>query len=255
MIKIRKNVIRSVVRISIWVISLAVLLWIIIWKPFSRPVDISTINIPNNQISGTGNWNFDLYENNCNFQYTGDYKYLDIATPSNRIYTKEKFDVLNFTKTIQISWNIDNIWLCIIADISDKSASYSAYRKKNSYYGMVYVYFNLNNMGYVNVAYYKPSGQYYDAKSDSTHILGDVFDGKFWSSETPKKFLLNLNSIAVANTEDWFYKNIFPDKLFKNGSVLNVWWFMAPLTSKAYRASSISSYRLIYKWDWEITFK
>lgn len=252
MINIRKNIIRSVVRITIWVISIAILLWIIIWKPFSKPVDISTINIPNNQISG--NWEFDLYENNCNFQYTGDYKHLDIATPGSRIYTKEKFDVLNFTKTIQISWNINAIWLCVIADISDKSNSYSAYRKPESYYSMIYVYFNKDNQGYLNVAYYPPSWQYYDSDSDSTNRTNSSINGKFWSSETPWKYLIDLSSVVVANTKDWWYKYIYPSTLFKDGMILHVWWFMASLW-RAYWASSISSYRLIYKWDWEIVFK
>jgi hypothetical protein len=144
--------------------------------------------------------------------------------------------------------------LCVIADISDKSDSYAAYKKENSYYGMVYLYFDPNNNGYINVSYYKSWWQYYDADTDSTHTLGSFFNGQFWSSETPKKFLLNLNDVIVADKQNWWYKHISPISLFKNETTLNIWWFMAPLW-RAYRASSISSYRLIYKWDWEITFK
>lgn len=195
---------------------------------------------------------FSLHQDNCDFQETGDYKYIDIATPDNRIYTKATYNPLYFTKPIQISWDVNTLWLCVMADISDKSSSYSEYKKPNSYYSMVYVYFDPNTWGYVNVAYYKPSWQYYDANSDSTHTLGTVFDWKFWSSNTPKKFLLNLDNIIVANTEnDVWYSRIRPSNLFKNWHILNIWWFMNGLW-KAYRASSISSYRIIYKWEWTI---
>lgn len=212
----------------------------------------TVINIPND-ISSQTNW-FLLYKNNCNFQKTWDYKYLDIATNDNRIYTKKEFDFDSYTKGVQISWTINEIYLCIIADISDKSQSYSAYRTLNSYYWMIYVYFDIDNQWYINTAYYPPSWQYYDHDSDNTNRTDESIDWKFWSSDTPKKYLLNLESIIVANVKDWWYKYIFPNKLFKDGNILHVWWFMASLW-KAYWASSISSYRLIYKWEWEIIIK
>ncbi len=119
---------------------------------------------------------------------------------------------------------------------------------------MIYVYFDKDNQWYINTAYYPPSWQYYDSDSDSTNRTDSSIDGKFWSSETPKKYLLNLDSVIVANIEEWWYKYIYPSKLFKTETELRIWGSMASLW-KAYWASSISSYRIIYKWNWEIKYK
>jgi hypothetical protein len=94
--KARLNMIFMIILVFVIII-----LWFWVGNPFNNPT-IPIVDIPNTQQNDTTG-DFLLYENTCNFQKTGDYKYIDIAGSDNRIYTKSISKYINYTKSVNIS--------------------------------------------------------------------------------------------------------------------------------------------------------
>ena len=202
---------------------------------------------------------FLLQDQSCEFIYSGDYKYLDIANTENPIYTPKdvKWDNYNlYTKKIKIIGNIDNAYLCIISDISDKKDSYNDYRKKGAYNFVTYLFFgDISYAWQINVACSKKDDwtcQYYDYDSNNSKPANPILNWKFRSEEAPYKYFLDLKKTIIADKENWWFKYIAPINILKNWNEINVWWFMSQAWKEDYRASSITTYRIIYKWEGNI---
>lgn len=205
--------------------------------------------------------NFLLQDNSCKFIYSWEYKHIDIANNDNRIYTPKNVDWKNYklyTKKIKVNWNIDDAYLCIISDISDKKESYNNYRKKWAYNFVTYLFFwDLSYAWHINVACFKQDNwtcQYYDYDSNNSKPANPILNWKFWSEEAPYRYILDLKKTIIADKENWWFKYISPINILRSDNEIYVWWFMSQAWKEDYRASSIKSYRIIYKGDWTITF-
>lgn len=202
---------------------------------------------------------FLLQNQSCEFIYSGDYKHLDIANAEDPIYTPKNVEWNNYklyTKKIKIVGNIDNAYLCIISDISNKKESYNDYRKKGAYNFVTYLFFgNLSYAWQINVACSKKDDwtcRYYDYDSNNSKPANSILNGKFQSEEAPYKYLLDLKKTIIADKENGWFKYIAPINILKNWNEISVWWFMSQAWKEDYWASSITSYRIIYKWEGNI---
>lgn len=226
------------------------------WKVESTPQDYSIKNLQDdvkemkNTIQVKEKW-FLLEEKTCSFIETWEYKYIDLANNQNRIYTSQNPDYKEFTKPIEINWNIDDAYLCIVIDISEKKDSYKAYRKYKSYNWVTYFYFSSSYKWFINVWRSLWNNQFYDSNSSNLQPVSVLLNGKIWSHELPYRYLLDLKNVIIADKDEWWFLYIAPINILKDWNIINVGWYMSAL-GKSYRASSVSSYRIIYKWDWNI---
>ena len=148
-----------------------------------------------------------------------DANYIDIATPSDRFYTQSGTSTNNVpTKKIQIVWNLWNIFLCIIPDISDKKEKYNEYRK-----------------GY------------------NTSVIRDKMYGKYWTHELPYTQIVDLQkNVIFADTQNWWTTKIDIKDQFLDWSEILIGWYMTKLWADDYRASSIKNFRILRNWDGHI---
>lgn len=229
--------------------------WLSLYTWIIKQIAISeVIKTPEekNKIDKNG---FLLWDKNCNFIYTGNFKFIDIATPQNRIYTPENtYQTTTTTKTISISWDIDKAYLCIVSDISDKKDSYKAYKKYMAYNTVTKIIFGSVRWA-INVWYFLSSRQFYDYDTDSSKRTPQEVNGQFYTHETPFQYLLNLNSVILADEING-WRNYYPlINELKDWKTLKIGWYMTKIWRDDYWASSISYYRLIRKWNGEITMK
>lgn len=178
-------------------------------------------------------------------------KELDIATPDDRFYTsKESWEEKTPTKKLYISWDLGNIYFCIIPDISNKKASYSDYRK---WYNAVTYLKVWKYYGAIDVWYSKNSGQFYDFDSHNSTKVKEKMFGKYWTEELPYRQILDLqNNIIFADTKNGGTTKINIKDELSDGNTINIGWYMTKLGSEAYRASSIKNFRILRDWDWTI---
>lgn len=222
-------------------ISILLLLWLYffhIW-PFS-PIIPSIEEIHNNSIQQNINLRIN---NDCTFTWWSSYKKLDIADYTDIINTPSEANNLNsYTKKINISWNISELYFCIISDVRKD------YKVKNAYYFDTYVYFwNSENKWHINVGYNTDKWLTYDNSTDKT---SPQLNGKFYWHETPFVQILNLDKVTIADTKNWWYKTIRPINLFTRNTSILVWWYVNSYPN--YRAWKIIMFRIIYSW-WDIT--
>lgn len=210
----------------------------------------------NNSSSIKNSWDINIsedifYEWSCDIKTTWNFKFIDIATPTNRIYTPENTHKIE-TKTINISWDIEDAYLCIISDISDKKESYNDYRK---WFNAVTKVIFWEYRWAINVGYSKNNQQFYDYDWNNIWSVSKQLNWKFWTNEAPFRYFINLKSVILANEKDWKYDYFPLINELKDGKTIEIGWYMTKLWNDAYRASSISYYRLIWKWDWTINIK
>ncbi|MFZ2151442.1 MAG: hypothetical protein WAZ12_00820 [Candidatus Absconditicoccaceae bacterium] len=217
-----------------------------------------TINFnTENNTSDTNDVNIEInenifLENTCNFLNTGNIKFLDIANPDNRIYTpKDTNQIKTTTKSITISGNIEEAYLCIVSDISDKEDSYIAYRKHGTYNTVTKIIFG-ETRGAINVGYSINNNQFYDSDSSNLKKVSKQLDGKFRTDETPFRYIINLNSVIIADENNGSYNYTPLINELKDGSTINIGGYMVKIGRDDFWASSISYYRLIRKGDGEI---
>jgi hypothetical protein len=179
--------------------------------------------------------------NDCSFSGS-EYNFLDIADYSNIINTPSDYqNFKGYTKKINVSGDISDLYFCIISDVRKD------YKIKGAYYFTTYAYLGNNkNAWQVNVWYNINNKQTYD---NSTDKRSPQLIGKFYWNETPFVQILNWNNIIVADMNDWSYKSISPIKLFKHWTIVSIWWYVNSYPN--YWAGKIIMYRIIYKW-WDL---
>jgi len=193
-------------------------------------------NIDTN-INSWKNDNFILEKGTCNFEYTGSYKYLDLydsefSTPI------QKPTVSQYTKQINITWNIEEVKVCILADVRPD------HKWKWDYSFEVKAYlWNDTNAGYINVWYAKPYLYDKDSKGARNNNLYWRFD---WN-ETPFKQVIDLERVIIADIE-WneYYKYIRPIVNFEQPWTIRIWAYVE-WDSHRY-AWRILQFRIVYKW-------
>jgi len=179
---------------------------------------------------------FVLEKNTCNFEYTWEYKYLDLYNWEFEI-PKQKPNIDQYTRSINISWNIDEVKVCILADVRDD-------HKVEDYSFEVKAYlWNTDNAGYINVWWNPPNHQFFDRDSGGrNHELYGRFNG----DETPFRQVIDLERVIVADV--WgteFYKYIRPIVNFQKQWTINVWAYVE-WDSHRY-AWKILQFRIIWK--------
>jgi Fic family protein len=188
------------------------------------------------------NWNFILASWSCNFIETWSYKYIDfydwefktpIQNPSIDQYTKE----------INISWDIEEVKICILADVRDDV-------KKDGLFFEIKAYlWSDNNAGFLNVWRSPRTKKLYDKDLWSNN---PELDGIFKWSETPFKKVIDLERVIIADV--WWdeeYKYIRPIVNFQTKWTIKVWAYVE--WDNYRRGWEILQFRIIYKWDWDIT--
>lgn len=209
----------------VFLIFFLILIWILVFFDYKSQKDYIK-SMP-----------FVLKENSCEFEYTGTYKYLDIydwefETPT------QKPSINQYTKKINISWDVQEVKICILADVRNdyKVPWYSFY---------VYTYLWSNNhKWYINVGRYWPSKQLFD-KDSWWH--NQELDWRFNGDETPFRQIIDLEKVIVADVL-WtdFYKYIRPIVNFQRTGSINLWAYVE--WDKHRWAWKIVQFRIIYKW-------
>ncbi len=187
--------------------------------------------------------NFSLQENNCNFINTGEYKFVDLYEKP-FITPQQVPTIQQYTKNITISWNIEDVKICILSDVrEDHKIDWYAFTVKT------YLW-SIENAWYINVWRYGPNKQLYD--KDSPNARNNDLYGKFLWSETPFKQVLGLERVIVADTiGDSLYSYIRPINLFQKNWTIKVWWYVE--WDSHFYAWKILQFRIIYKWSGTIT--
>lgn len=180
-----------------------------------------------------------------------DANYIDIATPSDRFYTQSGTSTNNVpTKKIQIVWNLWNIFLCIIPDISDKKEKYNEYRKGYNTVTHIKVW---KYVWALDVGYSLNNKQFYDSDSDNSSVIRDKMYGKYWTHELPYTQIVDLQkNVIFADTQNWWTTKIDIKDQFLDWSEILIGWYMTKLWADDYRASSIKNFRILRNWDGHI---
>lgn len=252
-----------------WYIFLLSILWIAIflaWKVLPTILDSNSQdnngvqvntwkqNLTNTTLSG---WVYTWIENSTWAQQTitsdnilvitwdcsvniSSYNTLDIYKEWDTLLTPKTKDYKKFTKQINIIWNIDELYICVISNIRQD------YKKFEAYKFSTYLYlWSESNAWNINTAFSIKNWVVYDWEWWWSKDLDWVFRG----NEAPYTQVLNLQSVKVANMVNWWSKIIYPSILFKDWSTLRIWWYVNSYPN--YRAWEILKLRIIYKW-WEI---
>jgi hypothetical protein len=215
----------------VFIVFFMLLISILVWFDYNK-IDTQTIN----------DWaEFKLISNTCEFEYAGSYRYLDLYDWDFQTPT-QKPNVDQYTKSISISWNIEDVKICILADVRPD-------HKVEGYSFTVKAYlWSQNHAWYLNVWRYKPTNQFFD--KDSGWSNGDLY-GRFNGNETPFKQVIDLERVIIADV--WweeYYKYIRPIVNFQKTWILNVWAYVE-WDNHRY-AWNIVAFRIIYKWEGEI---
>ena len=180
---------------------------------------------------------FTLENDTCNFEYTWNYNYVDLyggefKTPS------QKPSLSEYTRKLNISWNIEEVKICILWDIRDdhKVPWYSFY---------IYTYLGSDyNQWYANVWRYAANKQLFDR--DSWGRNKELY-GRFDGDQTPFKQVLDLEQVIVADLV-WgeMYKYIRPIVNFQKTWSISVGAYLEWDTHRY--AWEILQFRIIWKW-------
>lgn len=177
--------------------------------------------------------------------------YIDIATPSDRFYTKSDTNISKVpTKKIQVVWNLWNVFLCIIPDISDKEEKYNAYRKGYNTVTQIKVW---KYVWALDVGYSLNSKNFFDSDSDNSWAVREKMYGKYWTHQLPYTQIVNLQeNVIFADTQNWWTNKIDIKDQFLDWNQILIGWYMTKLWADDYRASSIKNFRILRDWDWYI---
>jgi hypothetical protein len=237
--KINNELIKSIFISVVTPIILVSFLYIFSIRPFSTYVpNISVITWTGSTVNNT--W-LDIWKD-CLYTSWVWYKSTDIANYDNIILTQKDVWPSLYTKKIYISWDVSDIYFCIISDVR------SDYKAKNAYYFNTYVYFwNSDYRWHINVWFNADRLLTYD---NSTDGASPFLNGKYYGSETPFSQIIDLKSVIIADTQNGWYKRISPIDIYKDWSTLSVWWYVNSYPN--YWAGKIIMFRIIYK-GWEIS--
>lgn len=180
---------------------------------------------------------FILKSDSCNFEYTGTYKYLDLYEVE-YITPKQKPKVNEYTKKISISGEVQEVKVCILADVRDdhKVPGYS-------FYVYTYLWSDIHR-GYLNVWRYKESQQLFDR---DVWWRNQELYGRFNGDETPFRQVIDLERVIFADTQgDEYYKYTRPIVNFQKTWAINVWAYVE--WDSHWYAWKILQFRIIYKW-------
>lgn len=190
-----------------------------------------------NQQDYIKNMPFILQKDSCNFEYTGTYKYLDLYDVE-YITPKQKPKVNEYTKKISISGEVQEVKVCILADVRDdhKVPGYS-------FYVYTYLWSDIHR-GYLNVWRYKESQQLFDR---DVWWRNQELYGRFNGDETPFRQVIDLERVIFADTQgDEYYKYTRPIVNFQKTWAINVWAYVE--WDSHWYAWKILQFRIIYKW-------
>ena len=173
----------------------------------------------------------DLKDNNCDIENLKGYKTIPIF--DKEVVWFNKNDYTDYSNKFKIEKWIKEAYFCVVADVKEPLRNAGG-----TYY--LYVFINWWYMGgLVNVWFSKTNNIYYDYKSSWNPDL----DWRMYWLLTPKTYLLNLNSLIVADYKNWWYKNIRPI------DQLNVWWTQRIWGFvSAWQNGIIKKFILIYTW-------
>ena len=179
----------------------------------------------------------------CNFNYIWSYKYLDIY--SWEFKTPSQYPTIDqYTKSINITWGIEEVKICILADVKQDHKWIWDY----SFEIYAYLWSNIHKW-YINVWRYEPTKQFFDGES---WWKDKKLHGRFNGNETPFRQLIDLENVVIADV--WwvsFYNNIRPIFNFQRGWKINIWAYVE--WDNHFYAGRILQFRIIYKWSWVIS--
>lgn len=163
-------------------------------------------------------WSYDswiIFYEDCLIWNTWDYKILNVFSSAIKSPLNPQ-EYKNYTNQYNIIWKINDAKLCIVSDVVN-------YRKTHQYTYSTYILFWDNKYAWhINVWYSLKTKVVYDKTSWWTKDL----DWRFWGNETPKIYNLDLNSVKVADTINWWTKKISPLKRLQQGWSIRIWWFV-----------------------------
>lgn len=175
-----------------------------------------------------------------------------LVTPNNRFYTSSILTPSKSpVKKIKINWDLWNVFLCVVPDISDKKDSYEDYRVHG---------YNSNTIlkiwgfaWYYDVWYSTWSQQFYDYDSNNTSSVKTKMYWKYYLDELPLYQIIDLqNNIIFADIEKWWTQTIYLKDSFKSWNIIPVWWYMNKVWNDGFYVSSIREFKILWDWEWSI---
>lgn len=178
-------------------------------------------------------------------------KSVSLVTPNNRFYTSStSIPSKSPVKKIKINWDLWNIFLCVVPDISDKKPSYNNYRK---WYNSNTVLKIWDFAWYYDVWWSVNSNQFYDYDSDNSTKVNTKMYWKYYTEELPYYQIIDMQqNLIFADMDNWWIQSINLRDKFNDWNKLLVWWYMNKLWADAYWASSIREFKILWDGDWSI---
>lgn len=179
-------------------------------------------------------------------------KSVSLATPDSRFYTSsEATPSKSPTKKIKINWDLWNIFLCVVPDISDKKPHYEKFRIH---------WFNTNTVlkiwnfaWHYDVWYSLSSHQLYDYDGNNSSPVKTKMFWKYYLDELPLYQIIDLqSSIIFADLNKWWVQRVNLRDKFQSWSVISVWWYMNIVGSDRFYVSSIREFKILWDWEWSI---
>jgi len=178
-------------------------------------------------------------------------KSVNLAIPNNRFYTSSTSTPSKSpVKKIRINWDLWNVFLCVVPDISDKKPSYNNYRK---WYNSNTVLKIWDFAWYYDVWWSVNSNQFYDYDSDNSTKVNTKMYWKYYTEELPYYQIIDMQqNLIFADRDNWWIQSINLRDKFNDWNELLVWWYMNKLWADAYWASSIREFKILWDGDWSI---
>lgn len=188
-----------------------------------------------------------LVSNWCNVSWMNS---ITIASENDRFYTTEPPKVS--TKKIKTHWDLWNIFLCIVPDVSNKKESYNQYRKNYSYNAVTFIKV-WDYEGFYDVGYSLESALFYDLDSNNSKRVTKNIRWKYRTHELPLLQVIDvLENVILADTSYWWTKQVNLSAEFKDWKSIDIWAYMTKLWNEAFRASSIKEFKIVWDWAWYI---
>lgn len=187
-------------------------------------IDIAIESIGTWAINNTWNtisWgiDIDLKSDTCD-QIGNGYKSVDVFKEPKK--SPADFNAYkSYANSFTISWYINKAYVCIITDVVER-------RKNDRYKYSLYVLFNDSKYAWhINVGYSQNNWVMYDYTSRGAN---SKLDWIFWWSDTPKRYILDLNDLTVADTKNidsvYDYTTIKPLTRLQQEWQIRIWWFV-----------------------------